>query len=443
MPLNRILNFFKTDLWKHPFDPAHRLQSFLIKTMRVMLNSAQGFVKDDCFTVASALSFDFLLSVIPVLAVAFGIAKGFGLQHRLEEVVLQYFYDQPDLANRIISFAYSWLSQTQGGVIAGIGVLTLFWTVLRLIGNIEDHLNKIWHVSQGRSFWTRLRDYAAILFFCPIFFSLSSSLTIFITTQFTLAAKHNIFFSALSPFVFFLFRLIPYVFSWLLFTFFYLFIPNTKVSLKAGIIAGILAGTAYQIIQWLYILFQIGVSSYGAIYGGFAAVPLFLVWLYISWMISLAGAEVAYHLDRFTWEESLYDASGNLKNCTSKRLLGILITYLCVRAFSEERPPPSIKELSQTVGTTQGYVQDVVQDLIDCHILSEVKVREQMGYFQPARHIDTLTLGVVSEALDSSRKEEIPISSTPLLHKMMEAANHFDQEVQSIQANTLLSKMTL
>jgi membrane protein len=441
MSFKGVIDFFKKDIWQPHFDPTHRMKSFLIQATRITWQALEGFLGNNGFIRASALSFDFLLSIVPLLAVAFGIAKGFGLQTRLEEALVQQFYDQPGLANQVIQFANSMLSHAQGGIIAGIGVLALLWTALRLIGNIEHALNEIWHVPQDRPLLKQLRDYLVVIFFCPLFFSLSSSLTIFVTSEVNLVAKHNVLFHALSPFVFFLLRLIPYVLSWLLFTFFYLFVPNTRVSLKAGIIAGILAGTAYQIVQHLYISFQIGVSNYGAVYGGFAAIPFFLLWLYISWIIALAGAEIAHQLDLFSWEDSLYDSMGKPKTTISNRTLGLLITKLCVDNFSLGKPPLSSSEISLSLGVVPKHIQNILQKLVSAGVLSDVRKEEKEGYFQPARDLELINIGFVSEALDLSRQDQILASKTLLLDKIVQATHQFDLRAQSIKANLSLKEL--
>lgn len=254
------------------------------------------FFKDDCYTKASALSFYTLLAIIPVLAVAFGVAKGFGFEKNLEAQLLENFYQQPQLVQKMIEFAHSALENARGGLIAGIGVIFLFWTAFGLLGNFEYMLNTIWKISEMRPWSRRIPDYITLLFLSPIFLIVTGSLTLFIITTIVEYSRDTGYYNAARPFIYLFYYLLLFSLSWILFSFIYYFMPNRKVPLNASIFAGILAGTLFQIIQWGYIHFQIYVTSYNAIYGSFAAIPLFLIWLQLSWLITLIGAEVSSHL---------------------------------------------------------------------------------------------------------------------------------------------------
>ena len=304
------------------------------RALRVLIDAGRGFVEDDCYSKASALTFYSLLSIVPVLAVLFGIAKGFGFEQALEVEISQHFAEQRELTDKLIQFAYSWLQTVKGGLIAGVGAVALLWSVLSLLNNIEAALNAIWKTRIARPYSRKISDYLATMVICPIFFVTSSSITVFLNTQIAQSAQSNVLVEAVSPFLLLILKLFPFFLSWILFTFVYYFMPNTKVYLRSALIAGILAGTAFQIWQWLYIRFQIGASSYGAIYGSFAALPLFLVWLQISWLILLAGAEVAFEL-----ENDLFIPSRHLTPLPGKAA-ALLITFRSVEAFAKGFPPP-------------------------------------------------------------------------------------------------------
>jgi membrane protein len=296
--LNRIYHFFAEDLWNIPENPTKPIQSFLIKTLKFILSACIGFYKDECTLKASALTYYSLLTIVPFLAVVFVIATGLGLEKSLESLIVEKFQDQPDIANKIKDFTQTTLAHTQGGVIAGTGILMLIWAVLMLTSCIAQSVNNIWKIKKTPSFSKILTSYLVIMFFCPIFFVTSSSISIYALRGVVEASKATDLYSTLNPLINFLFHFVPIILSWLSFTFVYLFVPSTKVSWKSGVIAGLLAGTTYQIFQWIYFHFQIGLSSYGIIYGGFAAIPLFLIWLNLSWLILLAGAVIAYQLEK-------------------------------------------------------------------------------------------------------------------------------------------------
>jgi membrane protein len=218
-----------------------------------------------------------------------------GLDKFLEAVISDKFKDQPEMASRIMDFTHATLAHAHGGVIAGTGIIMLIWAVFTLMACIEQSINDIWKVKKSTPS-KKLTSYLAITFLCPIFFVTSSGISLYALKGVVTASKAMGLYDTLNPFIHFVFHLVPFFLSWLLFSSIYFFAPSTKVPWKSGVIAGIIAGTAYQVVQWTYFHFQIGLSSYGAIYGSFAAFPLFLIWLNLSWLILLAGAEIGYQL---------------------------------------------------------------------------------------------------------------------------------------------------
>ena len=294
--LNQIRHFFEEDVWNIPEDPSKPVKSFFIRSLKIILSASIGFFKDECTLKASALTYYSLLTIVPFLAVAFGIATGLGFEKSFESIILDKFKDQPEMADKIMDFIHSTLAHAQGGVIAGTGIIMLIWAVLMLMACIEQSINDIWKIKKTRSLSKRVACYLAITFFCPIFFITSSGISIYALRGVIEASKATDLYNTLNVLINFLFHFVPIFLSWLSFTFVYLFVPSTKVPWKSGVIVGIIAGTTYQIVQWTYFHFQIGLSSYGAIYGSFAAIPLFLIWLNLSWLILLAGAQITYQL---------------------------------------------------------------------------------------------------------------------------------------------------
>ena len=366
---------------------------FFRRVYQVTYEAVIGFIKDDCYSKASALTFYTLLSVVPVLAVLMGIAKGFGYEQVLEKEITSHFYEQPLVADKLIQFAYSWLHSVQGGVIAGIGVVALLWSVFGLMNNVETALNAIWKTSISRSYSRKLSDYLAAMLIAPIFLVTSSGVTVFLSTQLS-HAQDNLLMEAVSPILILIIKLIPFVLIWCLFIFSYLFMPNAKVSLLAALIAGIIAGTAFQAWQYVYIKFQIGASSYGAIYGSFAAVPLFLVWLQISWLILLAGAELAFEV-----ENNLYVSIRN-RAYLSEKAIALMITYRCLEAFIQGSPPQTDRSLSHELGLSLNHLHRILEALQDGGILNTISYANKTIGYQPARSVESISMQLVCEAVE-------------------------------------------
>lgn len=433
-----VINFFKEDLWKPHFDPKKR--SYFRKLLRICISTTQNFQLDECFLKASALTFYSLLSVVPILAVGFGFAKGFGFSQLLEREIKSQFHEQPEIANKIIEFSYSALAKAQGGIIAGVGVAILLWTIIKLLANIESSFNDIWKVPAPRSFIRKLSDYLAIIIFCPIFFGLSSSFVIYIYSE-VMRVTHSVeFLGPYTNLIFFSLHIIPYFLCWLLFSFIYVFMPNTKVPWKYAIIAGIVAGTAYQIIQLIYIRSQIGVGSYGAIYGSFAALPLFLVWLNLSWITLLAGAEIAYAAENDALTYGISGEAGKNRRLTSKEVLGLLIVDQCVQAFCKGEHPLTTIELTNALGAVEKVVMQVIEELVEGNILSEVVRKNSEDAYQPSRNVKDITLKHVCDALNISKIQKTYVYDNQTLALLEQRLAEFDAEAEKCSANTSLEE---
>ena len=335
--IQKAADFMKHDIWRIRRTKLSPGKSFILNLVRVLLLSIRGFDEDKCQLRASALTFYSLVSIVPVAAMAFGIAKGFGFEKILEEQLRNKLAGHEDILANIIQFSHALLANTQGGLIAGIGLVVLFWAVLKVLGQIEYSFNDIWGIKEKRTFGRMFGDYLSLMLICPVILILSGGVTVFVTTQVNLIMEKFTILGSFSPIIFFLLKLLPYTLLWGLFTFLYIFMPNTKVKLSAGLIAGIIAGTTFQIVQWVYITFQIGVVQYNAIYGSFAALPLFLAWIQLSWLIVLYGAELSFayqNVDTYEFEPDALQASHRLKT-----LLSLQITHHLIQNFIRERNP--------------------------------------------------------------------------------------------------------
>jgi membrane protein len=295
--------FLSEDLWRIRLDEQPPRRSLWIKLLRVITLSVKGFDKDKCTLRASALTFYTLLSIVPILAMAFGIAKGFGFDHILEERVRQQFHGHEEVVAQAITFARNMLDNTKGGLIAGIGVVFLFWAVIKVLGNMERSFNEIWGIKKHRSWTRKFSDYLSFMLIAPVLFIMAGSMTVAVSSQVKNILLTHSYLAYIAEPILLLLKILPFGLLWGLFAFVYFFLPNGKVNVRSALLGGILAGTIYQIVQWAYITFQVGINRYNAIYGSFAALPLFLIWLQLSWLILLYGAEVSFaHQNVATYE---------------------------------------------------------------------------------------------------------------------------------------------
>ncbi len=376
----------------------------LLRILRVL---AYRFQKDLCFLRGSALSFSTVLSIVPLLAVMFGVAKGFGIEKILEETLKSEFHDQEEAIKYLIQFSSTLLEQTRGGLVAGIGVITLFYTVLRLLSTIETSLNSMWGLKKSRPLSRKIIDFLALIIICPIFFVISSSLTLFVSAHIDMLKDSSSWIGQIQPMMKKGIAIAPYLISSLLFTFLYVYLPNARVKLFSALIAGIIAGIAYQILQASYISIQIHVSRTGAIYGSFAALPLFLVWLYFSWLIFLFGAEVVVLHEEKLWDPEIAASSRTLTPF-EKKLALLCITKAAVQAFVQQGRPIAIDELAHNLKMPARMIAELSEELVVVHIL----VKCESG-FLPAKNADNMRIYDVILAQDGENhllnNSELPL----------------------------------
>jgi membrane protein len=439
-PVPRSVQFLKTDIWRIRSRDLTGQKGFWIRQLRIFLLAIRGFAEDKCQLRASALTFYSLLSIVPVAAMAFGIAKGFGFEKVLEKQLIEKLQGQEEVIERVIVFARSLLDNTKGGIVAGVGIVVLFWTVIKVLGHIESSFNDIWGIKKSRSLGRKFSDYLSIMLICPVLLITASSVTVFITSQVTLLVEKLSFLGPISDLIIVSLQILPYGVIWILFTFIYVYMPNTKVQLKSGLLAGIIAGTIYQVVQLIYINFQIGVTKYGAIYGSFAALPLFLIWLQVSWLIVLFGAEISFaeqNVETYEFEPDSLKVSQSFKT-----LLSLSITHSCVKKFQQAEVPSTADEISQQLEIPIRLVRQVLFELTEAHILSEVSLDEgeKMGY-QPAHHIEDLTVASVVEKLDRQGIDSIPVVESATSRKLKASLAGFHDIIDKSPANLRLKDL--
>jgi membrane protein len=396
------------------------------KAWNSVLIAVKGFKEDNCMLRASALTFYTLLSIVPVMAMAFGIAKGFGFEKVLEKELLTRLAGQEEAALKIIDFSGKILAETKGGVMAAVGVILLAWAVVKLLGHMEEAFNAIWWVKESRTLIRKFSDYLALLFTAPLLLIFSGSFTVFVSTgltRFFEAVGAPIFLETL---VSLCLKILPFCTIWLLFFFLYVFIPNKKVEIKAALVGAVMAGSVYQLGQVIYISFQVGVSHYNAIYGSFAALPLFLIWLQASWILLLVGAEIA-----FAWESRRFimdpkDGEYEEISFRTRKILSLRIALGCVQRFAKAESPLSDSDISTSLEIPLRVVRILLMELVDCNILSEVTTPSGPR-FQPARDIDSLTVMTVVKALEERGVGKVDVPGTMEFEALSDAVDAFTQ----------------
>ena len=362
---------------------------FFLKVVAVLVVSADRFVKDASAISASALTFYSTLSFIPVVALILAIARGFGAASALEDWLKEQTYTNPEVMQWVMNVAGKALDHTQGGVVAGFGILLLIWSVVRMLSSTELAMNRIWGVKKGRGIVKKFTDYLSILFIAPILIVLISSMNVFMMSNLQSYALDEGFLSYASVALKALLTVIPYVLVWFLFVFLYMFMPTTPVKFKYALVSGIVAGTIFQVVQWFYIRFQVGVSSYNAIYGGLAALPLLLVWLQLSWSIVLWGTELCYIMRNrhFLYRDVLYAGNRWVDNVD----VAVRVLRYIAEEYAGGQGGTALSALCKKLRISSSKVRIVVEELVEQKVLVEVKDEDDVSYF-PAMDFRRLAL---------------------------------------------------
>ncbi len=438
--VRKIVTFFSEDIWRIRLRGERRTKSFLIRNLRVLIVALRGFYEDKCQLRASALTFYTLLAIVPIVAMAFGVAQGFGFERTLEQKILDSAAGQEEIIQEVIVFANNLLENTQGGLMAGIGVAVLLWTVVKVLGHIEFSLNDIWGIKKARSLGRKFSEYISIMLLGPLLLIMASSLTVFITTEVKTATDNLSLLATVGPLILFILRGLPYVIIWVLFTFIYIYIPNTRVSFKSGLIGGVIAGTIYVIVQWGYITFQVGISRYNAIYGSFAALPLFLIWLQLSWLIVLFGAEISFaHQNVDTYE---FDPDTAKVSTRFKRLVALSVTRQVVKRFARGLDPLTAPQMSRQMEIPTRLLRQVLFELAESGILAEIAADdEDQPAYQPALNIDLITIKYVTDALDHRGVDNLELAPGEDFLTVREQVRKIDALTEQLPENIPLKDL--
>jgi membrane protein len=402
----RLIRFVTYDIWRITENEMSGLKKGYIFIAKTIILALRGFEREDLFTKASALTYSTLLAVVPMLAVVVGIASGFGVRETVRESLYTYFPGHRIELEKAFDFADNYLSMTQGGVFIGIGLLLLFYTIISLISTIENYFNEIWQIKKGRPWNRKITDYLAFFIILPAMITVSSGLSLFTSTMRNLFLDVYVF---LTPVADFLLTLAPYVITVLFFTVLYILVPNTKVRFLNALAAGFVVGCAFQVFQFIYISGQIWVSKYNAIYGSFAALPLLFLWLQMSWILSLFGAEIAYasqNVKKFSFERDSKNISRRYKD-----FLLVLIASLIVKRFEKGETPYTADEMSDANRIPIRLATDMLYLLAELGVVTEVRSEEdeRVVRYQPALDINKISVGFLLRKRDEYGSENFKI----------------------------------
>ncbi len=404
--IRTFIKFITEDVWRITDSEVSIKQKKGYNFMKIVSLVVRRFTEDDLSNRASALTYSTLLSLVPLLAVLLSIAKGFGFHNIVESQLFDNFPGQREILTQTFDFVNLYMEQTKEGLFVGLGLILLLYTVLNLISGIEDNFNMIWQVKKGRPYYRKFTDYFSVLLLLPFFLVFSSGFSIFISTMIDSIDRYEF----IGPVYQYIIRFTPALVSIIAFTFLYIFMPNIKVKFIHALYGGIFAGLSFLLFQYIYINGQIWVSKYNAIYGSFAFLPLLLLWLQLSWLICLIGAEISYASQNI----QTYAFEADSKNISRRYYDFVILSVatLIVKRFEKGHPPYTADDISINYKIPVRLTHRIIFDLQELDIINEVKENDDREtYYQPALDINKISVGYLFEKIDKKGSENFKIDN--------------------------------
>lgn len=404
----RILHW----MWRPP-KPRTGMAHYLVYMLKVAYLSVRNSYLDRLPFQANALTFITLLGLVPALAISFSLAKGLGFSDNLKALVInEYTASQAEVLKYIISY----VENTKVGTLGMVGLVMLVITLVLAISSVEETFNRVWEAPQSRNWLRKFTDYLSIMMICPM-------LVLAATTVWAAMSNYSVVqwmldSPVLGTVASFGLSLGPFVLLAAAFIFIYLFLPNTRVPLISALVAGLVAAFLWWLVQSVYISFQVGVARYNALYGGFASLPLFMVWIQLSWTILLFGAELA-HAQHICSHGPLPKSILPPLNPAQREALALGVMQKVAQRFQTGGQPWSVSDLARSLKVAKAEVGSVVDDLEDSGMVAELSRDARV---MPGRNLDNIlicqVLGAVRGSLDQGRAAGIEQEDPALVELM-------------------------
>ena len=445
------IHFLTYDIWRLNPENFSGKKNLFHNILKVIMLTVRGVQEQDLSSSSRSLTYRTILSIVPMLAVIFAIARGFGFENIVQSQIFEFFNSEvevsapvsmepivtdsiygiendlisslPPMASSssipssedlikdttsftletLIDFVNNSLEHAKGGVFAGIGVVLLLYTIVLLFSDIENSFNRIWGIKKGRPIQRRVIDYFALMLLLPIFVVLNYSITVILQAS---TDSLDQFTHIITPLMGQLINMLPFLVMIISMTLLYKFMPNLKVKFMSALAGGIVGGIALQVFQIFYLEGQLWISKYNAIYGAFAALPLLLLWVQLSWFIVLIGAEISFatqNVQQFSFDRETKNITRRYRD-----FFTILIASVIVKRFAEGRTPISASRISVKCQVPIKLTHDIIDELIRLEMVLPTPMPddERVMAYQPAYDINLMSVGSLMELLDNEGTED-------------------------------------
>jgi len=393
-PLLHLYSRFTDWLWRDDLRELGRDERWLILPVRMLVVVLRQLLGGQLNLRAMSLVYTTLLSTVPLLAVSFSVLKGFGVHNQLEPILANVLAPLGPRGLEISSNVVGFVENIKVGVLGSLGLVFLLYTVVSLTQKIESSFNYVWQVDRLRGLAQRFSSYLSVILIGPVLMFAAVGLTATITSHSAVQRLMEV--EPIGHMLVLTGKLIPYLLVIVTFTFIYIFIPNTRVKIVPALVGGVVAGVLWQTSGWIFAAFVATSPNYAAIYSGFAILVLLLIWLYLSWLILLLGAQVAFYIQYpqyLTREPVRLQLSSRLQ----ERLV-LQLMYLVAANHCHNKEPWTLEGLVQHLGLPMQPVNKILRLMVDTGFLSETC--DDRPAYLPRRDIDTI---LVTQLYDIAR----------------------------------------
>lgn len=438
----RIKHFFEIGIWRVRVKELPMRKRILLYVTRRLYLSIRFFIVRGHIDYATQLAFSTLLALVPIFAAIFAIGKGFGFNVFIEQWCRNVLSSQPQVADSIIHLATSYIAYTNTGIFIGVGLVLMLYSVLSLIYNVEHVFDSIWQVKKKRSWSEILIDYTGLLFLVPVIIIVVSGLSVALYANVD-KLQHIILLGTVAQF--FVQKVVPWLLMTVIFTVLFVYMPNTKVQVSKTVGPGMLASASMLILQYIYVHYQTLLTSYNIIYGSLAALPLFLIWLQISWYICLFCTELCYINQNVSMYEFLLETRDVSHD---KRILMslVLMSLICRRQKNDE-DALTARQLKEGTGFPLRIVIDILKNLCETGLVVESYNADQTRVtYLPHGDSGQVTVGRIIEKLESFPHDKyhnihFDIESgknEEILHRIFEMRRNYLQQLKNIPVNEVM-----
>ncbi len=432
----RIDGFLIRHLWMIDLEGAGRLRSLLIKVLRLFYIAIKELLEGELNLRAMSLVYTTILSLVPLLAVSFSVLKAFGVYNQLEPILLNFLAPLGDKGYELTGKIMRFVENIKVGVLGSVGLALLIYTVVSLIKKIEDAFNFIWRIKNPRSFARRFSDYMSVLLIGPVLIFSAMGLTASIMS--TSLMKNLTRIEPIGSMIFYAGKLIPYLLVCAAFTFIYIFIPNTRVRFRSALVGGLFGGILWETSGWAFASFVVSSTKYTAIYSGFAILILFFIWIYISWLILLIGAQISfYHQypNLLTMKSPSVTAGNRLKE-----KLALSIIYLIGLHHYENRKPWSLDDLVSYLRVPVELLVDIMEILKKRSFIAETS--DEPPLYLPLRDVDTIKLKDFLRSIRETEETVTPMEQQiPKIEEVEKVLSEIDRAMETALGERTVSSL--